>query len=123
LGEVLIQGPTRFTSMVNLPINSLITENVRGLKTQLTNIESSITTQVAKEASDVANLQLQINTLLLGQGSSAVGQTVVISLSSQLADQDLAEIKSTINRPDIIGQSQLALVNCGHRNIGITSNS
>ena len=122
-GQMNVMSPTTFNAGVYLPSNALVTENVRGLKTQLTNIESSITTQVAKEASDVANLQLQINTLSLAQNSSAVGQTIVISLSSQLMDRDLAEITSTINRPNIIGQSQLALVNCRHRDIGITSNS
>jgi len=124
-GQMNVMSPTTFNAGVYLPSNALVTENVRGLKTQLTNIESSITTQVAKEASDVANLQLQINTLSLAQGSSAVGQTVVISLSSQQyhVDPDLTEIKGTINRPNIIGQSQLALVNCRHRDIGITSNS
>ena len=120
-GQMNVMSPTTFNAGVYLPSNALVTENVRGLKTQLTNIESSITTQVAKEASDVANLQLQINTLSLAQNSSAVGQTIVISLSSQLADRDLAEITSTISRPN--DYAQLALVNCGHRNIGITSNS
>ena len=115
-GQMNVMSPTTFNAAVYLPSNTLVTENVRGLKTQLTNIESSITSQVAKEASDVANLQLQINTLSLAQNSSAVGQTIVISLSS-------AEITSTIYRPDTIGFYQIASVNCGHQNIGITSNS
>jgi hypothetical protein len=66
-------GLTVSSGAISIPNSSLPISAINNLNTQLNNLESSISSQVAKEASDYSNLLLKINTISLTQG--AVGPT------------------------------------------------
>ena len=68
--QTFSKGITVTGGTITVPNRSLPIAAINGLSTQLTNIQSSITSQVTKEASDISGLQLQINTLSSTSGAT-----------------------------------------------------
>jgi len=63
-------GLTVSSGTISIPNNALPIASISGLNTQLNSLQSSIASQVAKEASDFSNLQLQITNISTTPGAT-----------------------------------------------------
>jgi len=63
-------GLTVSSGSISIPNNALPIASISGLNTQLNSLQSSIASQVAKEASDFSNLQLQITNISTTPGAT-----------------------------------------------------
>jgi len=63
-------GFTVSSGAISIPNNALPIASISGLNTKLNTLESSISSQVAKEASDFSNLQLQITNISTTPGAT-----------------------------------------------------